>query len=118
MSLQVIAGEAPALPVNDWPPTGIALGHLLLRILALIKSGQLHRIEQVLDLIFRENFLLTNYLQNPLPALVGFAGQLSRFFVTEHRVERGHNAYGRFDIPFEWLLVERDAIDTLCAKCN
>src|SRR5262245_9760102 len=52
---------------------------LLLRILAFIESGQLHRIEQILNLFFRKNFLLPNNLQDSLPALVSFTGQLSRF---------------------------------------
>src|SRR5215813_13461712 len=79
-------------------------------ILALVQSGQLDWVEQFLDLLFGQYMFLANNLEDSLPALVGFTGQLSCLFVTHHWIQRCDNSYRCFEIVFEHLLVYGDAI--------
>ena len=77
--------------------------NLLSRIGILIEIGQLDRIEQVVDLCFRQDFLLADDLEDSFAALVGFVRELRRLLVAEDRIERGDDADRGFHVVLRAL---------------
>src|SRR5262245_40735321 len=56
-------------------------------VLALVQVGQLLGIEQFLNLLFGQDVLLTDDLDDALAALVGLVGELGRLLVAHHGIE-------------------------------
>src|SRR6185436_10708808 len=107
----------PGLKAIGWATVLTAAVLLVLLVLLLVEIGELDGVEEVFDLLICEDLLLADHFEEPLAALVGFVGELGRFFVTEHWIQRGHDPYRRFHVPFENLLVNGDAVDALCTEC-
>src|SRR6186713_2766668 len=88
----------------------------LLRVLRLVELRELHRVEQLSDLLFRENLPFADDLENALAAPIGLAGELGRLLVSEHRIERGDDTDGGFHVAVEHFLVDGDAVDAALAE--
>src|SRR5262245_47927581 len=86
------------------------------RINASVEVGELHGIEQVLNLRFREHLLLADDLEDALAARVGFARELRSLLVADDGIERRHDADGRLHVVREHLAVDGDAVDALLAQ--
>src|SRR6476659_4656254 len=56
-------------------------------VLALVEVRELHRIEQVCDLLFGQHMLVTDDLENPLAARIGLVRQLGGLVISDHRVQ-------------------------------
>src|SRR5262245_13167148 len=82
-------------------------------VLALVQVGQLHGIEQLLDLLFGQDVLFPNDLDNALAALVGLVGKLGRLLVAHHGIEGRHDADRGLHVVRQHLLVDRDTVDAL-----
>src|SRR6185436_12690693 len=82
----------------------------LLRVLRGIQVGQLDRVEQVLDLRFRQDLLLPDDLEDALAALVSFVRELGRLLVADDRVQGRDDADRGLHVVLEHLLVHGDPV--------